>query len=263
MKRLNLRDPKPFDFSDQSGNEPPRARFICVAEGPTEESYILGIRNNKAKLQIKSDVSIEVMPKEEGQEGYSHPMQLVEACLYKMGRRDEEGNDIPETEWEENCQWRYDPEVDTVCVIFDRDYKDLDKLLGDIYDLCEAHHIFVAISNPNFELWLLMHFPQIEQYDREWLLTNRKNLRGELFPEASKEKKCLEILVSQKAEGYSKGRKIHFERFLPGIEMALEQTRMFCEDARSLRTELGTTVGALLRKMRMTKHASVNNTTIL
>ena len=94
MERLNLREQKPFDFSRQYNSTPTRARFICVAEGPTEESYILGIRNNKAKLQIKNDVSIEVIPKEVGQESYSHPLQLVEACLYKMGRRDKEGKDM-------------------------------------------------------------------------------------------------------------------------------------------------------------------------
>lgn len=250
MERLNLRDQKPFDFSGQYNSTPTRARFICVAEGPTEESYILGIRNNKAKLQIKNDVSIEVIPKEEGQESYSHPMQLVEACLYKMGRRDEEGNDIPETEWEKNCQWEYNPEVDSVCVIFDKDYRNFYRWLEQIYDLCKKHNISVILSNPNFELWLLMHFPGIEQYDRERLLTNRKNLRGELFPEASKEKRYLEILVSKKAKGYSKGKKIRFERFFPGIELAIEQAGLFCEDARMLSTELGTAMGALIRRMK-------------
>ena len=95
-----------------------------------------------------------------------------------------------------------------------------------------------------------MHFPEIEQYDRDWLLTNRKNLRGELFPEASKEKRSLEILVSKKAEGYAKGRRIRFERFFPGIELAIKQAALFCEDARALSTLLGTTMGRLIRRMK-------------
>ena len=71
-----------------------------------------------------------------------------------------------------------------------------------------------------------------------------------MFPEASKEKRYLEILVSKKAKGYSKGKKIRFERFFPGIELAIEQAGLFCEDARMLSTELGTAMGALIRRMK-------------
>ena len=60
-----------------------------------------GVRNNKAELNIKNDVYIEVIEKQEGQETLSHPMQLINACLVQMGRIDQNGNQIPENEWEE------------------------------------------------------------------------------------------------------------------------------------------------------------------
>lgn len=59
--------------------------------------------------------------------------------------------------------------------------------------------IEVVMSNPNFELWLLMHFPNIKQYPEEMLLENKKNLRHQLFENESKNKKYLEILVSKSA----------------------------------------------------------------
>ena len=118
----------------------------------------MGVRNNRDVLEIKNDVFIEIVPKEEGQETFSHPLQLVNACLRCMGRIDSEGNDIPEEEWEKYCSWEYfDPKTDIVCVIFDRDYKNLTIYLDEIFSLCEKHRIRVVISNPNFELWLLMH----------------------------------------------------------------------------------------------------------
>lgn len=102
MQKLNLRTPKPFDYSKESGIVLPRAKFFCVSEGPTEESYFLGVKNNKKELEIKNDVVIEIIKKEEGQESYSHPEQLIKASLFYMGRIDEQGNDIPKEKWEEN-----------------------------------------------------------------------------------------------------------------------------------------------------------------
>ena len=172
LERLNLRTPKIFDYTDEAETINRRIHFYCISEGATEESYFYGVRNNKTELNIKNDVYIEVIEKQEGQETLSHPMQLVKACLFQMGRIDLEGNSISKDKWAENCKW------------------------------------------DNFELWLLMHFPNIKQYAPEMLLENRKNLRHQLFPDASSNKKYLEILVSKNADGYAKGRKLKFERFL-------------------------------------------------
>lgn len=168
-----------------------------------------------------------------------------------MGREDSEGNEIPKEQWKENCKWKdYDDEIDKVCVIFDRDYRNLEESLQTIFDLCNKHGIKIILSNPNFELWLLMHFPNIEQYPVEMLLENKKNLRHQIFEEASKNKKYLEILVAKNAEGYSKGSKIKFDRFLPLVDVAVEQVKKFCEDSEYLINELGTSVGILIEEMR-------------
>ncbi len=251
MQKLNLRVPKDYDMSGKAEQEMPRIRYYCVSEGPTEESYFYGIRNNRVELDIKNDVYIHVIEKAKGQETLSHPMQLINSCLVQMGHRDEDGNDILQENWAKNCKWKdYDPEIDQVCVIFDRDYRNLEKYLDEIFKLCEIHNIQVIMSNPNFELWLLMHFPNMEQYDRTMLLENKKNLRHMLDQEASKNKKYLEILVAKNANGYSKGNKIHFEKFLPLIDNAINQARDYCEDSKLLADTLGTSVGKLIRRMR-------------
>lgn len=201
-------------------------------------------------MEIKNDVVIEIIKKEEGQESYSHPEQLIKASLFYMGRIDEQGNDIPKEKWEENRKWDYDPEVDYVCVIFDRDYRDLDRKLPELYQKCKEHHIFIAISNPNFELWLLMHFPNIIQYDRELLLQNPKNLRYKYFPDRSKDKKYLEILLSLRNNGYKKGARIDFECFKDKVPLAIEQAKLFCQEPELLAHELGSSVGKLLEKMK-------------
>ena len=251
MERLNLRKPKPYDYSSEAGTVKPRVHFYCVSEGATEESYFEGIRNNRVTLRIKNDVFIEIVPKENGQETYSHPLQLVNACLHSMGRIDNEGQELPKDKWKTYCAWEdFDPEIDVVCVIFDRDYKGLTACLDEIFKLCLLHKIRIVISNPNFELWLLMHFPGLENYDKNKLLENRKNLRKQLFPDASEKKRYLEILVGQHSEGYSKGNKLKFERFKQNVDLAVEQAALFCEEPEAIREELGTSVGKLIRDMR-------------
>lgn len=95
MQKLNLRTPKNYDYSSEFETMLPRIRFYCVAEGATEESYFTGIRNNRGSLGIKNDVLITVVPKEDGQENLSHPMQLVKACLVAMGCMDTNDREIP------------------------------------------------------------------------------------------------------------------------------------------------------------------------
>lgn len=244
MKKLNLRTPKPYDYGMETDILKQRIRFYCVSEGATEESYFWGIRNNRATLNIKNNVFIEIVPKEKGQETYSHPLHLVKACLQAMGRIDEEGNEIPKGEQESRCSWEgYNPEIDIVSVIFDRDYRNLEIYLDEIFELCKRHGIRIVMSNPNFELWLLMHFPEIEKYDRAMLLENKKNLRKEMFPNASAKKKCLEILVAEHFEGYRKGSKLKFERFQPYVDLAISQAALFSEEPEKLCSQLGTSVG--------------------
>lgn len=251
MKKLNLRTPKKFDYTDEAGTVPPKVCFCCISEGPTEESYFFGVRNNKAKLRIKNVVHIEVVEKEKWQETFSHPLQLVKAALVCMGRIDENKQEISADQWKEYCKWEnFHPEVDPVCVVFDRDCRDLDEKKEEIFRLCDKHGIKVVLSNPNFELWLLMHFPDIGRYPREKLLNNEKNLRGKLFEGASKNKKYLEILVAQIANGYSKGEKLKFEKFCDRVDLAIEQAKGYCEESKRLMFELGTSMGRLIEKMR-------------
>lgn len=251
LEKLNLRKITTFDYSNEAGTEDQRIHFYCISEGATEESCFYGIRNNKKELHIKNEVHIHVVEKEEGQETYSHPMQLVKACLVQMGYMDENGNELPESEWAKNCRWDdYDRSIDQVCVIFDRDYRNLEFCLNEIFDLCNKYGVKIVMSNPNFELWLLMHFPNIEKYDREEIRENRKNLRYQIADDASKNKKFLEIEVARNANGYTKGSSIKFEAFLPQIDLAVEQAKLFCEESDLLIDEIGTSVGKLIEEIR-------------
>ncbi len=249
MKKLNLRIPKSYE-AIRSEISQFRKKYFLIAEEPTGESYFEGIKNNRRSFDIAGDIHIEIVPKAEGEETLSHPKQLVSAALEFMGRVDNDGNDIPQSEWEICSKWDYDKEQDRVCIVFDRDYKDLEWHLKWIYEKCRENNIFIGMSNPNFELWLLMHFPDIGQYDSEELFQNKKNLRHQVDENTSRKKKYLEILVSKAAGGYSKGSKIKFERFKKGVFLAMEQEKMFEENIDLIKEKMGTNLGLLLKEMQ-------------
>lgn len=252
MERLNLRQPSKYDYSDEADSCEENINFYCVSEGPTEESYLYGLRNNKKKLKIYNNVIIKVIEKTEENKTFSYPLQLVNACLYNMGCIDEDGVEIPEKEWNANCRWEdYKREIDKVCVIFDRDFRGLEAVLDNLIEKCKKYGIEIVMSNPNFELWLLMHFDDIKKYDKDVIKENKKNINYQIDKTASKKKKFLEIEVAKRAGGYTKGSKIKFERFIDGIDLAVEQAEVYEEDVDGLVNEIGTAMGRLVRKMKI------------
>lgn len=66
MQKLNLRTPRHFDPNREFQVRKPRARFFCVSEGPTEESYFQGIRNNKKNLALKTMFLLKSFPRKKG-----------------------------------------------------------------------------------------------------------------------------------------------------------------------------------------------------
>lgn len=249
MEKLNLRAPKPYGITTQQNLKFKRNYFI-ISEGATEETYFHGVNSYKRELDIDNLIHIEVVAKADGESGKSHPLQLLNAALYNLGRMDDKGNELEEKDWKINCKWDFDPEEDQLWLIFDKDYRKLDTHSGEIFEKCEKHGIHIGISNPNFELWLLLHFENIQQYDTELLLKNPKNLRKEFFPESSASKKYLEILLSKISGGYKKGDCLKFERFLLGVNLAIQQEKLFCEDEKQLFLELGSNIGVLIEEMK-------------
>lgn len=248
MERLNLRIPKPYGESTKE-EIPFKKHFFIVSEGQTEETYFHGVNNFRKELKIKDSITIEVIEKEVGDEGKSHPRQLIDAALYNMGRITKDFKNIEAVKWKENCKWDFNPEDDIVCIIFDKDYKDLEKEINYIYDKSKENGIYLGFSNPNFEFWLLLHCENVLQYDNELLLKNPKNLQKKIVPGKSANKKYLEILLSMNKRGYKKGTSLRFEKFKEGIPLAIEQEKLYQEDNYKLFDELGSSVGLLLEMM--------------
>lgn len=135
----------------------------------------------------------------------------------------------------------YDKEIDSVCIIIDRNIRNLKDGFGDFLGKCVQKGFRLFVTNPDFELWLLMHSDEIFNYSRDDLFYNRKINRSKTFLEKS---------LSEVFQGYKK-ENIQFERFLPHIERAIINEKHFCEDISDLEHELGSNIGMLINEIKI------------
>lgn len=138
----------------------------------------------------------------------------------------------------------FDSELDEFCVLIDRDSQNhSESNMQDCISYCKQNGYNCFISNPCFELWLLLHFSNVnEEYaDKlEEIRQNNKVSASHTF--VSKE-------VSEKAHHGKKG--IGFKtKYLPRIDNAITHAKAFPSDVDELVDNIGCNIWKLIEKMR-------------
>ncbi|WNJ20560.1 RloB family protein [Pontibacter sp. G13] len=118
---------------------------------------------------------------------------------------------------------------DELWMVIDRDKW---SNIPEMVELCEAEgNMYVAVSNPCFEFWLLLHifeFSEISERDRAKILQNRR---------ISNKKTFIDQFLGERIEGGYNKRRPMAHRFLPGLDQAVEAARAL--DTRSQITPTG------------------------
>jgi hypothetical protein len=121
----------------------PRPRILIVCEGRrTEPSYFRALR-----VQFRAVVELEVEP------GETTPRKLVRRAMAMK----------QEAEFDARSQGDRFLRYDEVWCVFDIDEH---PYLADASQQAQAHGIGLAISNPCFELWALLHFQEQSAFIR-------------------------------------------------------------------------------------------------
>lgn len=131
----------------------------------------------------------------------------------------------------------YSPNVDSLNIVIDRDKDSFTEEQYDkVVDFCSKNNVNLYISNPNFELWLYMHFDEFDNENVCDLFENRKiNSSGRRYIEKRLRDIC----------NYRKNN-IRFDKLRPGIKNAIKREKKFSEDIYDLKNQLGTNVGKLV-----------------
>lgn len=171
--RANLRG-----LSRRRASIEPRRRILVLCEGEeTEPAYLAALsaefRHPLVEIQV---------------EGYGEdPKSLVERAVERKRQAERES------------RRRRDPGLpfDAIWCVFDVDDH---TRLADARQQAQAHGIRLAISNPCFELWALLHFQE------QTAFLNREKVRGSLKKHLPEYRKSLQ-----------------FDRLWPGYEEAVQR----------------------------------------
>lgn len=104
---------------------------------------------------------------------------------------------------------------DQCWLVIDRDRWE-EETLSQVARLCSQKNIYLAITNPCFELWLLMHVKNFDEYsekEKKLILLNRKVTTNRTWLE----RELVNILGS-----YNKSSP-NCDHFFPGIDQAIHQ----------------------------------------
>jgi hypothetical protein len=166
---------------------PPRRRILIVCEGSvTEPGYFSGLARLKReviKIEIRHD--------------HQDPKSIVELAV----RLKKEAHRKSLRCREEN--------FDAIWCVFDQDEH---PMLAEARQQARDNCIDVAFSNPNFGLWLLLHFEECTQ---------------PILPRELQRK-----LEAYAAVSGSNRKRVEFDRLRSGVEMAIQRSERLCERQR-------------------------------
>jgi len=207
----------------ESESTPTKSLYVIsiAGEGKTEEQYFDGIYD----LGNSELIRIERLEKLDESDTKSHPNHVIEL----LNERKEQ--------WE-----AHGIEPNELWMVVDRDRQNVSQeQLISIIEKCKTEGYNLALSNPTFEFWLLLHITSIESYDQNLLLANPR------IPSKSK-KRFIEKELSSLLGGYNKNN-IRFERFEPGTKDAIQRAKDLPHDNELLIDELGTSVCLLVERL--------------
>jgi len=199
----------------------PKDIFVIsiASEGKTEEQYF----DYLSEISNDDIIKIDRLIRDDENDTKSHPKHVIDLL--------EERTEI----WEE-----YGVEANELWMVVDRDKQNVSqKQLEDIIDSCDEKGFNLALSNPTFEFWLLLHVTGIEKYDSDELLKNEK---------VKKTRRFIEKELSNINNGYNKS-KLKFEDFSGGIQDAISRAKNMGTDNSELIKKLGTSVCLLVEKV--------------
>ncbi|MGL5087030.1 MAG: RloB family protein, partial [Clostridium sp.] len=199
-------------------------KYYFVFEGiSTEVKYFQGIQNYSKELKISNMIEIILLQKYGDIESHSNPLNLLE-----------EAKSMKEKLINEE---KFKAHVDEFVIVFDRDsYKPVDKkrkqYLQYLNDATEVATL--GITNPCFELWLLLHY---ENYRQNLKISKTHTFASKRFSEIA---------------GRNPKSNIRFDELLEKVDIAINQEKnnLLKQDIYEMSDNIGSNIGELIEKLR-------------
>jgi hypothetical protein len=203
-------------------------KFIIIAcEGAeTEYQYFTLIKN---ELNLKATVKMEIFERDEANRNSSAPTQVVKT-LQSISK--EKLHEIKIKNLSEDA-------FDIYWAVVDRETQESKKVnLLKAKEICENEGYNLALTNPSFEFWLMLHIVDISTYNKEELLANKKITSKKCYLE----KELSNILGSYSKVNIKKEDFITLEK----LKHACMQEKFFENEVDSIINNLGSNLGTLI-----------------
>lgn len=127
---MAVRRRNPKDLRRKTGVKRERRTLVIFCEGKVSEpDYLNGLKRLRT-IRESTSINVEVDPR------HGDPLTLVRRAIER----------------------KKDAEVDQCWCVFDVEWPDNHPQLRRAVELAERNSIGIAVSNPCFELWLVLHF---------------------------------------------------------------------------------------------------------
>lgn len=215
------------------------------------ENGIIGVKNKIDEFKRTAKESLQTLCS--GNDLISDTDKAKEICseiYYKVFEASEKIHfDVPES-----IDYREDRDV--ICVIVDRDADSRDSSkCNEFFSRCRKSNFEPYMTNPCFEMWLLLHFDEVLDENREILLQNEM-IDGKRYTERRLDEILMAISkernrysVPEEKSGYFKN-DLDFSSFMHRVDDAIKNEKEFCNDINCIKANAGSNIGSLIEKMR-------------
>ena len=194
MVKVSLRQRREFKRPEQKRDA---SLIVIASEGQkTEPKYFNDLISNE--YYPNSRIHIVVLERTETASSPSHVIKLLDKFKkeYRLNKNDQ------------------------LWMLIDRDAQSwTQQTINEIARLCTQKNYFLALSNPNFEIWLLLHITDINNYSISQKNELFENLR------VSRSRKRLDAEILNILGSYNKSN-IDTSKFLPFVKKAIVQSRL-------------------------------------
>lgn len=214
--------------SDHEETIEPYRKYFFICEGAnTETFYFQKLIDLRKTLGIHPLIDIRFIEKTEGDRDISYPRKLIEFADVQK--------ELPELS--------FDPERDKMIVVFDTDIfnakvTDYDEVVA----LGEQKNI-LAVTNPAFELFLLLHFEG--SYEADILPNVEAILKNE---KEGNQRYIYTLLHSRTHMNSKKNKKIG--DLAKKVDIAIEQEKKLNQDVHSALGSITCNIGSIIQAIR-------------
>ena len=215
-------------FSDNEEQVEPYRKYYFLCEGEnTERWYFEKLINDQKVLKIHPSIDIRFLERTGEDSHVSHPKRLLEyANALKEELKD------------------FDQEHDKFVIVFDSDiYNNKQTELMELIKEIEAAGHLVAMTNPSFELFLLLHieksFEKIISKEEKNILDNKK----------VGNQRCIASLL-RKATGWNAKRNEKIGELYKFIDIEIEQEKLVNQNIYDSQGRLTCNLGKIIESIR-------------